>query len=101
VLCPVAPTKRCSGTLARLAIDVPKNVTATATIRQPLEELARERCDKEAISHLAKDRAGNIGAAEIKPPKAASLTEHKWGGGDKDDEKGECSRTGARRRSPK
>ena len=45
----------------------------------------------------ALDRAGNIGAAEIKPPKAASLTEHKWGGGDKDDEKGECSRTGARR----
>ena len=45
----------------------------------------------------ALDRAGNIGAAEIKPPKAASLTEHKWGGGDNDDEKGECSRTGARR----
>ena len=44
----------------------------------------------------ALDRAGNIGAAEIKPPKAASLTEHKWGGGDNDDEKGECSRTGAR-----
>ena len=54
------PPSDASGTLARLAIDVPKNVTATATIRQPLEELARERCDKEAISHLAKalDQAG-------------------------------------------
>jgi aspartyl protease family protein len=49
-----------SGTLARLAIDVPKNVAANAAIRQPLEELGRERCDKEAISHLAKalDQAG-------------------------------------------
>src|SRR5690242_10920504 len=43
-----------SGTLARLAIQVPKNVAANAAIRQPLEELGREKCDKEAISHLAR-----------------------------------------------
>lgn len=49
-----------SGTLARLAIGVPRNVAADAAIHQPLEELGRERCDKEAISHLAKalDQAG-------------------------------------------
>ncbi len=49
-----------SGILSRLAIDVPKNVTANAAIRQPLEELGREKCDKEAISQLAKalDQAG-------------------------------------------
>ncbi len=49
-----------SGILARLAIEVPKNVAASTAIRQPLEELRREKCDKEAISHLAKalDQAG-------------------------------------------
>jgi hypothetical protein len=49
-----------SRTLGRLAIQVPKNVAASAAIRQRLEELGREKCDKEAISQLAKalDQAG-------------------------------------------
>src|SRR6202161_1735658 len=47
-------------TLARLSIDLPTTVTATASVRGPLEQLARERCDQDAILHLgaALDTAG-------------------------------------------
>jgi len=41
-------------TLARLSIDLPKDVAGTTTVRRPLEELTRERCDQDAILHLAK-----------------------------------------------
>ncbi len=41
-------------TLARLSIDLPKDVVGTTAVRRPLEELTRERCDQDAILHLAK-----------------------------------------------
>ena len=43
-----------SQTLARLTIDLPKDVVGTTAVRRPLEELRRERCDQDAILHLAK-----------------------------------------------
>jgi len=48
------------GALARLGIDLPKTVTPTASVRGPLEELTREKCDQDAILHLgdALDAAG-------------------------------------------
>jgi clan AA aspartic protease (TIGR02281 family) len=47
-------------TLARLSIDLPTTVTAIASVRGPLEQLARETCDQDAILHLgaALDAAG-------------------------------------------
>jgi clan AA aspartic protease (TIGR02281 family) len=47
-------------TLARLSIDLPTTVTAIASVRGPLEQLARETCDQDAILHLgaALDTAG-------------------------------------------
>jgi hypothetical protein len=57
-----------SNTLARLAIDVRKNVAANATIRQPLEELGRERCDKEAIFESCEGiRPGRLSARRRSP----------------------------------
>src|SRR5580693_5407467 len=49
-----------AGALARLGIDLPKTVTPTASVRGPLEELTREKCDKDANLHLgdALDAAG-------------------------------------------
>jgi aspartyl protease family protein len=49
-----------AGALARLGIDLPKTVTPTASVRGPLEELSREKCDQDAILHLgdALDAAG-------------------------------------------
>jgi aspartyl protease family protein len=49
-----------AGALARLGIDLPKTVTPTASVRGPLEELTREKCDQDAILHLgdALDAAG-------------------------------------------
>jgi predicted aspartyl protease len=41
-------------TLARLTIELPKDVVATMAVRRPLEELSSERCDQDAILHLAK-----------------------------------------------
>ena len=43
-----------SQTLARLTIDLPKDVVGTTAVRRPLEQLRRERCDQDAILHLAK-----------------------------------------------
>ena len=42
-----------AGTLARLNIDLPGTVTAIASVRGPLEQLSREKCDQDAILHLA------------------------------------------------
>src|SRR5262249_6461473 len=39
--------------LARLSIDLPKDVIETTSVRRPLEELGREKCDQDAILHLA------------------------------------------------
>jgi aspartyl protease family protein len=49
-----------AGALARLGIELPKTVTPTASVRGPLEELTREKCDQDAILHLgdALDAAG-------------------------------------------
>jgi aspartyl protease family protein len=49
-----------AGALTRLGIDLPKTVTPTASVRGPLEELTREKCDQDAILHLgdALDAAG-------------------------------------------
>jgi clan AA aspartic protease (TIGR02281 family) len=49
-----------AGALARLGIDLPKTVTPIASVRGPLEELTREKCDQDAILHLgdALDAAG-------------------------------------------
>jgi clan AA aspartic protease (TIGR02281 family) len=41
-----------AGTLARLSIDLPGTVTAVASVRGPLEQLTREKCDQDAILHL-------------------------------------------------
>jgi aspartyl protease family protein len=51
---PVAGTADLSETLARLAINLPWNVTATPSVRGPLEQLAREKCDQDAILSLAR-----------------------------------------------
>ena len=40
-------------TLARLTINLPGTVTATAAVRGPLEQLGREKCDQTAILNLA------------------------------------------------
>jgi aspartyl protease family protein len=49
-----------AGTLARLGIDLPGTVTANPSVRGPLEQLSREKCDQDAILHLgaALDSAG-------------------------------------------
>ena len=49
-----------AATLARLNIDLPGTVTATESVRGPLEQLTREKCDQDAILHLgsALDTAG-------------------------------------------
>jgi aspartyl protease family protein len=39
--------------LTRLSIDLPKDVIETTAVRRPLEELGREKCDQDAILHLA------------------------------------------------
>ena len=41
-----------AATLARLSVDLPRTVTATASVRGPLEQLTREKCDQDAILHL-------------------------------------------------
>jgi len=41
-------------TMARLAIELPSGVAATAAVRGPLEQLGREKCDQDAILNLAK-----------------------------------------------
>ncbi len=43
-----------AATMARLAIDLPQNVAASAAVGGPLQELGRERCDQDAIVQLAK-----------------------------------------------
>lgn len=48
------PVPGAAETLARLAIEVPPSVTATAAVRGPLEQLGREKCDQDAILNLAK-----------------------------------------------
>lgn len=55
-----APVAGVADTLARLAIELPSSVTATAAVRGPLEQLGREKCDQVAILNLAKalDQAG-------------------------------------------
>jgi clan AA aspartic protease (TIGR02281 family) len=50
---PVAGTADVSGTLARLAIELPWSVTATPAVHAPLEQLGREKCDQDGILHLA------------------------------------------------
>jgi tetratricopeptide (TPR) repeat protein len=49
-----------AGTLARLSIDLAATVTAAESVRGPLEQLTREKCDQDAILHLgsALDTAG-------------------------------------------
>ena len=49
-----------AGTLARLSIDLPATVAAAESVRGPLEQLTREKCDQDAILHLgsALDTAG-------------------------------------------
>jgi clan AA aspartic protease (TIGR02281 family) len=41
-----------AATLARLNIDLPGTVTAIESVREPLEQLTREKCDQDAIVHL-------------------------------------------------
>ena len=48
------PVAGVADTLARLAIELPSSVTATAAVRAPLEQLGREKCDQDAILNLAK-----------------------------------------------
>jgi clan AA aspartic protease (TIGR02281 family) len=57
---PVAGASDVAGTLARLSINLPGTVTAAASVRGPLEQLTREKCDQDAILHLgdALDTAG-------------------------------------------
>jgi aspartyl protease family protein len=43
-----------SAAMQRLALTVPDHVAMRETVRRPLEELARERCDQQAIANLAK-----------------------------------------------
>jgi aspartyl protease family protein len=51
---PVAGAADFAATLARLGIELPSGVTATAPIRGPVEQLGREKCDQDAILNLAK-----------------------------------------------
>jgi predicted aspartyl protease/Flp pilus assembly protein TadD len=46
--------------LSRLSIDLPRRVADSEPVRRPLEELGREKCDQDAITHLASalDEAG-------------------------------------------
>jgi clan AA aspartic protease (TIGR02281 family) len=57
---PVTGTSDIAGTLERLSIDLPSTVVATASVRGPLDQLTREKCDQDAILHLgdALDAAG-------------------------------------------
>jgi len=57
---PAAGTGDVAATLARLNIDLPRNVAASAPVHGPLEQLTREACDQDAILHLgaALDGAG-------------------------------------------
>jgi clan AA aspartic protease (TIGR02281 family) len=48
-----AGTSNVAETLARLNVDLPKNVAENPPVRGPLEQLGREKCDQEAIAHLA------------------------------------------------
>jgi hypothetical protein len=41
-----------TATMARLAIELPQNVAASAAVSSPLQELGRERCDQDAILQL-------------------------------------------------
>jgi clan AA aspartic protease (TIGR02281 family) len=41
-----------TATMARLAIELPQNVAASAAVGSPLQELGRERCDQDAILQL-------------------------------------------------
>jgi clan AA aspartic protease (TIGR02281 family) len=42
-----------AATLERLNIDLPKDVTDSMSVHRPLDELGREKCDQDAILHLA------------------------------------------------
>jgi clan AA aspartic protease (TIGR02281 family) len=42
-----------AATLERLSIKLPRDVTDTASVRRPLDALGREKCDQDAILHLA------------------------------------------------
>ena len=57
---PVTGASDIAGTLARLSIELPSTVVATASVRGPLDQLTREKCDQDAILHLgdALDAAG-------------------------------------------
>ncbi len=48
----VPGTANVAETLARLAIDLPWGVSASAAVHEPLEQLGREKCDQDAILHL-------------------------------------------------
>ncbi len=50
---PISAPSDVTATLARLAIDLPQRVIASAAVRGPLEELGREKCDQDAILNLA------------------------------------------------
>jgi clan AA aspartic protease (TIGR02281 family) len=64
---PVAGTADIARPLARLAIELPSSVTATAAVRGPLEQLSREKCDQVAILNLAKalEQAGSRREAAV------------------------------------
>jgi clan AA aspartic protease (TIGR02281 family) len=52
---PTAPIPEpLSATMERLALTLPSHVAVREDVRTPLEELARERCDRQAIVNLAK-----------------------------------------------
>jgi clan AA aspartic protease (TIGR02281 family) len=50
---PAADARTIATTLARLSIDLPSDVVETTSVRRPLDELGREKCDQDAILHLA------------------------------------------------
>jgi clan AA aspartic protease (TIGR02281 family) len=57
---PVSRVTDVTETLTRLTIELPWGVRATPAVRDPLEQLGREKCDQDAIQHLANglDQAG-------------------------------------------
>jgi aspartyl protease family protein len=51
---PAAVSEQLSAVMERLALTLPSHVAVREEVRTPLEELARERCDRQAIVSLAK-----------------------------------------------
>jgi len=47
------PGDAAAAALTRLKIDLPRRVADSEPVRRPLEELGRETCDQDAITHLA------------------------------------------------